>query len=433
MKIVIMAGGRGTRIASVNSEVPKPMIPVNGKPVLEYQLECCKRQGFKDFIFVVGYMADKITDYFGDGLRFGVHIEYIVEKNPLGTAGALYYLQDQLTEDFILMIGDAIFDIDLLRFCRSHTQHQALVSLFTHPNDHPYDSSVVVTDKEGRVTQWLNKEDERVWYKNRVNAGVHIMSPEIFEECHKMGLFDQPEKLDLDRQILKPLIPSGRLYAYDSPEYIKDMGTPDRYARVANDLQSGLVRSRNLSNKQHAIFLDRDGTLNKYVGFLRHIDQMELDDRVSEAVRLINQSGYLAIVVTNQPVIARGEVTFEELDQIHNKMETLLGQKGAYLDAIYVCPHHTDKGFEGEVPELKFECSCRKPKPGMLLQAAEDLNIDLASSWMIGDSKIDIQAGKAAGCRTALISNADENEVKADILGENLYYCVLKVLSEKSR
>ena len=139
---------------------------------------------------------------------------------------------------------------------------------------------------------------------------------------------------------------------------------------------------------------------------MRDIDDFELLPGVAEAIRRINSSGYLAIVVTNQPVIARGEVSFEELDQIHNKMETLLGAEGAYLDAIYYCPHHPDKGFEGEVVELKINCDCRKPKPGMLLRAAHDFNIDLGKSWMIGDKDKDVMAGKAAGCQTVWISNS---------------------------
>lgn len=131
-------------------------------------------------------------------------------------------------------------------------------------------------------------------------------------------------------------------------------------------------------------------------------------DGVAEAIRKINESGYLAIVVTNQPVIARGEVSFEELEEIHNKMETLLGKEGAYLDAIYYCPHHPRKGYEGERPELKIDCDCRKPKPRMLLKAAADFNIDLSRSWMVGDGENDIKAGVNAGCKTVLLSNGNE-------------------------
>lgn len=149
----------------------------------------------------------------------------------------------------------------------------------------------------------------------------------------------------LDRQLLKPLAGTGKMFCYDSPEYVKDMGTPERYDAVCEDYKAGRVSGKNLQNKQKAIFLDRDGTINKYVGFLRNINEFELLDGAADAIKKINASGYLAIVITNQPVIARGEVSFEELERIHNKMETLLGKKGAYLDAIYFCPHHPHKGY----------------------------------------------------------------------------------------
>lgn len=403
-----MAGGKGTRIASVNAEVPKPMIPILGKPILEYQLECLRDQGYTEFILVIGHLGHVVKDYFGDGSGvspatgkpFGVTIEYVVETEPLGTAGALTLLRDRLTEDFLLLCGDVIFDIDVRRFYDFHLASGGLATLFTHPNSHPYDSGIIAADKEGRVTSWLHKEDPRLWYRNRVNAGLHFFSPKIFDT----GLFDALRKIDLDREVLKPLIPTGALYVYDSPEYVKDMGTPDRFYAVTEDIRSGKVHAKNLSNPQKCVFLDRDGTLNKYVGFLRNIDELELLPGVAEAVKRINESGYLAILVTNQPVIARGEVTEKELRLIHDKLETLLGKEGAYLDAIYYCPHHPHRGYEGEIPELKIDCDCRKPKPGMLLQAAKDFNVDLSASYMVGDGENDILAGKAAGCTPVLLT-----------------------------
>jgi len=234
-------------------------------------------------------------------------------------------------------------------------------------------------------------------------------------------------KFDLDRQILKPLCGTGKMYCYDSPEYVKDMGTPERYEAVCRDFVNGVVAAKNLSHPQKAIFLDRDGTINKYVGFLRNIDEFELIPGVAEAIKRINSSGYLAIVVTNQPVIARGEVTVPELQEIHNKMETLLGADGAYLDAIYYCPHHPHRGYEGEIPELKIDCDCRKPKPGMLFRAAEDFNIDLTTSWMIGDGENDIKAGKAAGCRTALIGTGEFGQ---NVTGESLLTIIDQILAQ---
>ena len=434
MKTVIMAGGKGTRISSVASDIPKPMIKIDGVPVLEREICCLREQGFTDLILTVSHMSEQIIGYFGDGSRLGVNIEYFVEEQPLGNAGALFKLRDKLTEDFLLLNADAVFDIDFNRFVDFHRKKGGLVTLFTHPNSHPYDSGLLIADGDGTALKWLAKEDQRPqWYRNRVNAGLHVISPKALDmsgiDADSVGTEKDGKtvKVDLDRQILKPLCGTGKMFCYDSPEYVKDMGTPDRYAAVCADFKNGVVQAKNLRSKQRAIFLDRDGTLNKYVGFLRNTDEFELVSGAAEAVKLINASGCLAIVATNQPVIARGEVTFDELAEIHNKMETLLGHEGAYIDGIYFCPHHPHKGYEGEVPELKIECECRKPKAGMLLKAAEDFNIDLSQSWMIGDGENDILAGKAAGCRTALIGNESFGQ---DITTETLTEAVKLILKQ---
>lgn len=410
MKTVIMAGGRGTRIAGLDPEVPKPMMRIEGMPILEHQLSVLRRQEFTDVVLAIGYLGQKIQDYFGDGSRispvtgepFGVSVTYIEEQEPLGTAGALYFLKHQIAEDFLLLNGDIIFDVDIGRFLKYHKRAGGVATIFTHPNGHPYDSGIICTDSKKRVTCWLNKEEPRVWYKNRVNAGLHILSADTL----KRPVFQELHKVDLDRDVLKPLVEEGGLVAYDSPEYVKDMGTPERFREVSRDIRAGRVTAKNLCKKQKAVFLDRDGTLNKHVGFLRDVQKLELMEGAAEAVRLINRRGFLAVVVTNQPVVARGEITVGELELIHQKLETLLGAEGAYLDAIYYCPHHPDKGYKGEVPELKVECSCRKPNPGMLLQAARDYNIELSESWMIGDSERDIIAGKRAGCKTLRLADA---------------------------
>lgn len=445
MKTVIMAGGKGTRIASVRNDVPKPMISICGKPILEYQIENLKACGLTDIILVIGYLGDKIKDYFGDGHKFGVKIEYFVEDHPLGTAGALFKMP-QLADDFLLLCGDVIMDVNFNRFIEFHKAHKAWASLMAHPNGHPFDSSLLVTEIEvprvkggmpedtHKVIRWMAKEDERTYYKNRVNAGIEIISPELLKETKKNFIPRHPEtpdKIDLDRDVLKPNIKSGRIFAYDTPEYIKDMGTPERYYEVENDIISGKVHARNLKNKQKAIFLDRDGTINKVVGFITKPEQFELIDGAAEAIKTINKSGYLAIVVTNQPVIARGDCTFEELQTVHEKMETELGKKGAFIDAIYVCPHHTDKGFPGERPEYKCNCDCRKPKPGLLLQAAKDFNIDLSESYMIGDSDRDMKAGENAEVKNSIKVKENEpyallNSVKKSLNNENITY--LKIL-----
>ncbi len=431
MKVVIMAGGKGTRISSVASDIPKPMIKINDRPVLETEIECLRSQGFTDIIITVSHLGSIIMDYFGDGKKFGVNIEYYNEVEPLGNAGALFKIKDKLTEDFLLINADAIFDIDFNRFVNYHKEKGGLVTLFTHPNSHPYDSGLIIADENKSVLKWLAKEDERpTYYKNRVNAGIHVLSPKVLDV-----VINTP-KVDLDRQLLKPLANTGKMFVYDSPEYVKDMGTPDRYYSVCEDVKKGIVKRRNLCNKQKAIFLDRDGTINKYVGFLRDINQFELIDGVTEAIKKINHSDYLCIVITNQPVIARGEVTLEELDEIHNKMQTLLGNDGAYIDALYYCPHHPDKGFKGEVPELKIECECRKPSIGMILKAAKDYNIDLSESVMIGDTTIDVQTGKNAGITSILLKTGKAGtdgkyDVEPDYVCDDLLEAVNKVMNKQ--
>lgn len=432
MKTVIMAGGKGTRIQAVASDIPKPMIKINGIPILEREIECLRSQGFTDIILTVSHLGKIIMDYFKDGSGispatnkpFGVHIDYYFEQEPLGNAGALFKIKDKLTEEFLLLNADSLFEVDFKRFLDYHEKCGGLVTLFTHPNSHPYDGGLIIADEKTSVTQWLTKEDIRPeFYKNRVNAGLHIMNKTVLDD-YKGPLEENGKsiKIDLDRQLLKPLAGTGKMFCYSSPEYVKDMGTPERFHQVENDVINGVVEAKNLRNKQKAIFLDRDGTINKYKGFLKNINDLELIPGVAEAVKNINLSGCLVIIVTNQPVIARGDVSVEELNKIHNKIETLLGKEGAYLDGLYYCPHHPDKGFEGEIPELKFNCDCRKPKPGMILKAAKDFNIDLSLSFMVGDGKNDIMCGKNAGCKTVLINGQGADKQENDNYGQDFTF-----------
>lgn len=404
MKVVIIAGGQGTRIASVNSEIPKAMIPIAGKPVLEYEVELAKRYGFTEFLFIIGYLGDQIENYFGDGSQWGVHIDYFKEEKPLGTAGALGLLKEQLTDDFFVFYGDTVTDFDMQAMLAFHKSKQADATLFVHPNDHPYDSDIVEMDSEGRVKGFCHKpHPEGFVSHNVVNAALFIFSPKVLEQI------EPGVKSHIEKHVLPACIDAGmRLYGYVSYEYIKDMGTPDRYYSVCDDVISGKVARLNRQYPRKAIFLDRDGVINREVNLLNKPEQMELLPGAADAIRYINSKGYLAVVVTNQPVIARNLCSLEELDYIHATLETLLGKEQAYLNGIYYCPHHPDKGYPEERPEYKIACDCRKPKPGMLLKAASDWNIDLSESYMIGDSDRDIQAGHAAGVKESILIPTNE-------------------------
>lgn len=434
MKTVIQAGGKGTRISEITGDViPKPMLEISGYPILYHQMMNLKKNGITDITVIIGHLGNVIKDYFGDGKQFGLNISYVEEdpQKPLGTAGSLYFLKDKLKENFVFLLADVFIDIDFEKMEQYHIANNADVTLLTHPNGHPFDSDLVV-EEGGVVKAFDYKSNDRTTYnyKNLVNAGVMIFSPSVFKYLTEL------RKYNYEKDIIVPLINDGKVVSYKSSEYAKDMGTPERYRRVQEDYNSGICDAKNLANKQKAIFLDRDGTINEYVGFLRKEEDFRLIPGVSEAIKKINNSGYLAIVVTNQPVIARGEVTEEELEEIHKKMETLLGLDGAYIDDIYYCPHHPDKGFEGEIPELKIECDCRKPKTGMLEKAAREHNIDLSSSIMIGDSTLDIKMAENAGMQSVLLKTGQKGEdgkydVSPTLIAEDLNDAINKIICKK--
>ena len=430
---VIMAGGKGSRLRSItNDEIPKPMVPVDGKPLLEYQVGKLKSYGIKKIVMIVGHLGEKIVDHFKDGKNFSVEIDYIFEKEPLGTAGAFYYLKDKIdAKDFMLVFGDVFFDMDFDRMEDFHFKNSALTTLLAHPNGHPYDSDLIRMDDKGRVIGFDSKHNVRdYWYDNMVNAGMYIINRKLLD------LVKEPVKTDFEKDILANQVKIGaNIYAYHTPEYVKDVGTVDRINATVEELKSGLIQSKNLKNKQRAIFIDRDGTINVSKGFISKADDLELIPGSIEAIKAINKSGALAIVITNQPVIARGECSFEELHNIHNKLKTLLGEKGAFVDDIFYCPHHPDKGFEGEVPELKFDCECRKPKTGMIDEAVKKYNIDLSKSYMVGDSTMDLETARNAGVKSVLVDtgfagNDDKYDRNCDIEAKNLFDAVEKIIKD---
>lgn len=411
MRAAILAGGKGTRVEALYPDLPKPMFPIAGKPLLQHHVEALASQGINNITLTIGYKADVIRKYFGDGSAFGVHIDYIVEDEPLGSGGALSLLP---REDTLILLGDVYFNIDLGRFINFHKEKQASITLFAHPNSHPHDSDIIVTNTKNRVIEWKSKNDkQRGDLRNLVNAGMYIFSRDTLP-------IGEAVKRDLEHDLILPILSEGKVFAYRSTEYIKDMGTPERLKVVERDFQNGITEARNLKNKQKAIFLDRDGTLNKEYGFISNPEHIQLLPDVAEAVHKINASPFLAICITNQPVIARGEASFAGLAAIHARLDTLLGQNHAYLDDLFFCPHHPDKGFDGEVPEYKIKCDCRKPSPGLLLEAAKTYNIDLSESYMIGDRSVDIGAGLAAGCKDSIICKNLLTVVQRILAGEKI-------------
>ncbi len=433
-QVVILAGGKSKRLRERLGSHPKPLIDICGKPLLGRQIELVKRHGYTHVLLLVNYAAQQILEFCASRNNWGLHIDCIDDGVPLGTAGATLAVFAHLEEEFLVLYGDTMLEIDLTRFHAFHrSRPNVSATLFLHPNDHPQDSDLVETDDEGRITAFHPyPHNAGCYYRNLVNAALYYIRRAALESWR-----NSPGPLDFCRDIFPAMLKRGHvLRGYKSPEYIKDCGTPDRLDKVRADFAAGRVARASLDVKQQAIFLDRDGVINREVNLLHDISSFELLPGAAEAIRMINQSSYLAIVITNQPVIARNLCSVETLGEIHKKMETLLGNERAYIDGLYYCPHHPERGFKGEVTELKIECDCRKPKPGLLLKAAQEFNIDLEKSYFIGDRYADIKAGKDAGVKTILLytghSGIDQAKynIAADYNCDALTDAVEKILGE---
>lgn len=428
MKAVILAGGKGTRLGNVTQEIPKPMISIGDKPLLHHQVDLLLEYGFTEIVILVNYLKDPIMKYFGDGSKFGATITYFEESSPLGTVGGIKEIENQLTDDFLVLYGDVMVCMDLNRLVSFHAAKKSECTLVLHPNDHPHDSDLVEMDDDNRIIHFHAKpHPSGIWYHNMVNAGVYILSPVI------LGRLEKGEKADFGRDVFPLIYKNIRMYGYHTTEYIKDMGTPDRLNKVQNDLNAGKVSRSNYGNKQSAVFLDRDGVLNVERSFISRPEDMELYDYTATSIKKLNQAGLLTVVVTNQSAVARNLCTEEEVKNIHKKMETELGEQGAWLDAIHYCPHHPDKGFPEENTKYKIDCDCRKPKTGMFRKAIDKFNIDPRNSYMVGDSERDIKAGANIGCVTIGVRTGygiRKTNIMPDFMFSNLAEAVNFIVDE---
>lgn len=395
---VILVGGRGRRLHEVTGDMPKPMVLVDGKPLLVHLIELCRRESLTRIHLLCGYGAETIRSELGSGSILGVELIYHVEREPRGTAGAARDAAEHFSEQIVLFYGDVFTEMSVRKVIEFHQERLADCTIVVHPNRHPADSDLIELEDDRVVAVHSRPHRPGAKYRNLVNAGVAVIKREL--------LLDIPagKNLDLGKDLFPLWIKSRRFVGYRTAEYLRDIGTPARWSSVNFEVRRGLhIRRRRDLNKP-VIFLDRDGTINRHNGYVCTPDEFELFPDASKAIGAINDSDYLVIVVTNQPQIARGELTFAGLDLIHRKMDWILGRDGAKLDGVYVCPHHPDAGFSGEVQALKIPCQCRKPGLGMFEAANRDFGISFSESWMIGDSECDILAANYLKMKSAWIA-----------------------------
>lgn len=401
---VFLVGGKGTRLGL--GDKPKPLVDIHGTPLLGRMVKNLVDQGVRHFVLLAGHGASHIEKYFANHTPAGVAVDVVIEDAPLGTAGSFTQLRNRLDRPFLVLYGDVLFEMDIARFLAFAAKRGGLGTLYVHPNDHPEDSDLVDSDDNGRVRAFIAKPHKSPDCGNLVNAAIYLFFPEILTYLPAQAA----TVIDWGRDILPSVTAKGEheLYAYRGSEYLKDIGTPERIERGRVDFAAGTVAARSYRQLQRAIFFDRDGVLNREIDGVLHPEMLELIPGAGQALHKVNKSDWLAIGVTNQPAIAKGLMSFSDLRRVHNRLDwALAADGGGYLDDLLYCPHHPERGFAGERVELKIDCSCRKPAPGMLESAAKRHNIDLTRSWMVGDHKRDIEAGLAAGCRCIIVGGAN--------------------------
>lgn len=417
MKVVVLAGGRGTRLGL--SEIPKVLVPVNGVPLLERTVVGAVRDGFTDFHFLTGFLGDVIERHFGDGSRFGATIQYVREAEALGTAGCFNQVRDRLSEPFVVVYGDILMDVDLGAFARFALAKGGAGTLFAHPNDHPFDSDLLEADQDDRILAVHPKPHPAgVHHPNLVSAALYVLDP-----C-ALDFVDEHEPSDWGRDVLPRVAKAQPLFAYRSCEYLKDIGTPDRLARAERHLREGRLERLALRTAKPAIFLDRDGVINEERNGVHDAGQVALIPGAAQAIRSFNEAGIPVVCVTNQPDLAKGMMGWDDLRAVNGEIDYLLAEEaGAYIDDMLICPHHPERGWPGEVAELKVECDCRKPGDGMLRRAAATHHIDLQRSWLVGDRYCDVAAGASAGVRTILVKTGHDGNDRALYAVEPDFHC----------
>lgn len=407
MKTVVLAGGKGTRLGL--SGIPKAMVDIDGVPALERIVRGAVDSGMTDLILLTGYLGEVIENYFGDGARFGASIKYVREETPLGTAGAFNAIRGALCEPFMVIYGDLLMNVDLRAFADFAIAKGGAGTLFAHPNDHPFDSDLLEVDEDGRILAVHPKpHSERPAHANLVSAALYVLFPQALD------FVPQGHTADWGREILPQIAEAEALYAYRSVEYVKDIGTPERLAKAAQHLREGRLDKLSLRHPKPALFLDRDGVINEEVNGAHSGQDIQLIPGAAAAIGAANKAGMPVICVTNQPDIAKGLMDWSDFREVSAEIDRRLAEEGgAYIDDIFACPHHPERGWEGEVPGLKIECDCRKPRDGMLRSAAKFHNIDLGRSWLVGDRYCDVAAGQSAGTRTILVRTGHDGDDRA--------------------
>jgi histidinol-phosphate phosphatase family protein len=396
---VILAGGKGTRLENIGINIPKILIQANGKSLLENHFEELIKNNINNVILLLGHKADDVIRYLTTIIvkyRSDINCESIIESSPNGTKNALLSIKNKLDGNFLLINGDLFHNNYVTGILNKlnnvdFKEYDAIFS--TRYTDHPEDSDLIVEDLNHRITDFSSKNDDnRVPLQSIALSGMSIINPKLLNDKYLMN----GENDFITSLLSKENLTRFNFFSANNNRLIMDLGTSNRIQKF-NSLKS-------LNLLKPALFIDRDGTLIEMVEYIKNTKDVKLKKDVDRVLQYYKNKDFFLISVSNTPQIARGLTDLKTIYAINNEIQNQVNQFGVKIDAFYICPHHPDKGFLGEVSKYKIICTCRKPSTGMISRACEEFPIDLKNSIVIGDSWRDIELGRQLGLKTIQIS-----------------------------
>ena len=402
---VILCGGKGTRLGEQFSHVPKPLVPVDGLPLLDRILDNAAKAGIQEAILAAGHLGEQIAERYASHNPWGLKIHTHIEGKPLGTAGCLHEVADLLDEDFALLYGDVFLDFDLSALIARHETEKPVATVLVRQSDHPKDSDLVsVAPGSDKVDAFLPKATRHPdgIYHNCANAAVYACSKKLLDFISK------EVSSDIATHVFPAVLAAGgeiRAHWLEDTGYVKDMGTPARLVEVERYWRRKLraIGAAQAPRGVRAVILDRDGVVLRDHGPSTDPEKIEFMPGALEGLAALADAGLTCMMATNQPWIARGLLTVEQLDAAHDRMKSVIESHGGKLLEILHSPYHPETHHNEGVSELRRSSECRKPRAGMLFELMERFGYDPAETVMIGDSRADIIAARNAGVRAILV------------------------------
>lgn len=383
MECVVLAGGKGTRLRSVVSDLPKCMAPVAGRPFLAWLLDDLREAGFDHIILSLGYKHEAVEAWVATRPDRD-SITCVVEEEPLGTGGGVRLALRQAREDAVFILnGDTFFGVDYPAMKAFHRQSGAQATLALKPLRDFDRYGEVTLDGQGRITAFREK---RPCAEGLINGGVYLLQRE--------ALAEMPDRFSLEKDYFEPHAESAGLASFRSEGYFIDIGIPADYARAQRDFAGGAYHNF----PYDALLLDRDGVINvlRPNDYVKTVDEFVFCDGALEALRRLNPCFRRIVIVTNQRGVGRGLMTETDLAEIHDWMLARIREAGGRIDRIYVCT-----AVDPADPR-------RKPNPGMAREVRADFpDIDFARSILVGDSASDLEFARRAGIPAVCLRDPD--------------------------